>query len=261
MKKIILLLFLSILCIEISAQTMAIVIKESPYINKLKWKGFDEFVDGYNSLNNLNLAGFNRPKVGVRTGIDIYVWYIYFGIYQNSFHMNTKPLELSPIAKRQFMLRNNSTMFNIGYRLSKGFGKLSLGFSPYCAVGFQSTNLDVYMTYYDKYKSYGTKSIDGTYHGTAIAIGYGLNVNATYKFLFASLGFTKLTSSAVSLSLWDWDSQKNGKYDKIGTNYSAYIDDQNNSTFSYTGPFLKPNYKQFCLELSLGLFIGETNKK
>lgn len=246
---------------EVSAQTMAIVVKESPYIDKLKWKGFDEFVDGYNSLNNLNLEGFHRPKVGIRTGVDIYVWYLYFGIYRNSFHMNTKPLDLSPIAKRQFMLRNNSTMFNIGYRLSKGNGDLSMGVSPYCSIGFQSTSLDVYMTYYDKYKSYGTKSIDGTYHGSAIALGYGLNVNASYKFLFASLGFTKLVSAVPSLWLWDWDSQKEGRYDMLGTDYAAYIADQVNYTYSYTGPYVRPNYKQFIWELSLGLFIGETNKK
>ena len=239
------------------AQQAGLSIYAIPTFTNVKYTDFNTFATGYNTVNNSNLA---LPKwgVGFATGMDFYYSFFYFGLNYNSLNLNANPIALSDFSDRHFDLKLKSYIANIGWNIGRG----SFGINPYMICGMNYLDLDAYITYFDKYKSYGNYKIDGTYSGTNMLFGFGFKVNYFYKIFFASLGFSKIYSVFPTASIHDFgakgDITAGGGYTDIGTDWATYT---SGNSWDYTGKFMSSSNKQFMIQLTAGIFLGQINNK
>jgi hypothetical protein len=256
MKKIILSAIIIITaCSGLNAQQAGIALYAAPAFTKVKYNDFNTFADSYNTVNGYNLKGFSKMSTGFSTGADAYYNIFYWGLYYNRLNKSADPVKLDAISERQFDLRLRSWIANIGWNMGRG----PISFSPYIAMGMNYLDLDAYINYYGKYKSYGNYKLDGTYSGTNMLVGFGLKANFFFNIFYASLGITKLYSAFPTASIHDFGSKGDpvtgGGYTDIGTDWATYT---TGNSWDYTGKYVSSSNKQFIIQLSAGIFIGKT---
>lgn len=250
MKKIYLLAFLLFVTYtSLNAQQMGVAIYGAPTLTKIKYNDFNTFADSYNTYNGYNLQGFDKMKVTMTYGADIFVKFMYFGLYYNKFSASSNAVQVSANTERHFDLVSKSYMTNVGWNLGKG----PISISPYMPIGLNRTFLDVYMKYNGADKYYGNYKLDGYYTGLSGRFGFGLKLNFFLKPFFASLGFSKIYTIFGAGEMMDFGT-KSG-YDSIATDWGTY---QSGNSWDYTGNFMSSNHKDFTIQLSLGAFIGST---
>lgn len=256
MKKISIsiLLFFAIFNIA-NAQQMGITLFAAPTVNIVKYNDFNTFAEGYNKVNNSDLS---LPKMGVgfSTGAEFYYDFFYFAFYYNKLNLSTKPIVLSDFSERNIDLGMKSYISNIGFN----FGKGPFSVSPFAICGINDVDLDAYVNYFGDYKTYGNYKLDGVYSGRNMLFGFGLKANFFYKMAFASLGFSKTYSVFPTASIHDFgekgDPVFGGGYTDIGTDWATY---SSGNSWEYTGKYMSSANKQFIIQLTVGLFIGEAN--
>ncbi len=237
-------------CSTLNAQQAGIAIYGAPTLAKIKYADFNTFADSYNSYNGYDLHGFDKMKVNLTYGVDIFVKFMYFGLYYNKFSASSNAIKVSANTDRHFDLSSKSYMTNIGWNIGKG----PISISPFMPLGLNRTFLDVYMKYFGQDKYYGSYKLDGNYTGLSGKFGFGLKVNFFLKPFFASLGFSKVYTIFGASEMDDFGT-KNG-YSSIATDWSTY---QSVNSWDYTGKFMSSNHRDFNLFLNLGLFIGKTD--
>jgi len=242
-------------CTMLNAQQAGVAIFAAPAFTKVKYNDFNTFAESYNTVNGYSLKGFSKMSIGFLTGADLFIGPGYFGLYYNKLNESADPVALNDISERQFDLKLRSWWANIGANIGRG----PISLSPYVVCGMNYLDLDAYINYYDKYKSYGNYKLDGTYSGTNMLFGFGLKANVFYKIFFASVGFSKLYSVFPTASIHDFGSKGDpvygGGYTDIATDWATFT---SGNSWDYTGKYMSSSNKQFIIQLSAGIFIGRT---
>ena len=255
MKRIILSTIIAItICSTLQAQRIGLALFAAPSFTKVKYNDFNTFAESYNAVNGFDLQGFTKMKANFSYGGDIYVGPIYWGLYYNRFKELTTPVKIDAYCERQFNLRLHSIIANIGGNIGEG----PFIISPYVACGWTSLFLDAYMNYFDgDRRYYGNYKLDGTYRGNHMSIGFGLKTTYLLKPFYVSLGFTKLYSAWVGPFIHDFGEKGNpvlgGGYTELGTDWATFT---SNGSYNYKGEYMTSSVKQFTIQLSAGIFLG-----
>ncbi|MDD3876168.1 MAG: hypothetical protein PHT69_06075 [Bacteroidales bacterium] len=250
MKKIcILSLLLFIVAFSAKAQPIGLSFYGGPSYSFIKYKDFNTFAESYNGLNSSNLK-LPGSGLGYMYGGDLLYEMFHFGFYFNKLTVSTDPVKLTDFSARQFDLRLNNYISNIGFT----FGESPLSFSTFVVCGINSLDLDAYINYFGKYKSYGNYLLDGTFSGMNMLIGLGFKVNFTYAPLYASIGFSQAYSVLPTASISDLSKPNDNGYTEIGLDWSSFT---SGNSWDYQGAYMSSSNRQSIIQFSLGLFLGE----
>lgn len=259
MKKLILMVILLIAGKQVWSQDIGFTLNGGPMFVWTKYKTFNTFVDSYNEVNGAELKGFNNPKSAFYKGGDLYFnglgsgnFGMFIGMGYSNITMSTDPIVINAVTKRHFDLRLRDYLFNAGWII----GAHGSGICPYITIGLNDMDIDAYMMYFDKYKSYGTYGLDGTYSSFNMLFGFGIKANIAISPAYLSIGVSKLYTVMPNPWMWDWESidkTDHGGWDMIGTDWASYT---SNPTYDYTGEYVTPAHKQLLVQLSLGFYLG-----
>ncbi len=240
---------------NIKAQQVGVSLYTGPTINIVKYNDFNTFAKSYNDLNGYDLK-LSKVGIGLSTGGDILYNGFYYGFYYNKLNISSNSVRINDFSNRKFDIGLTSYNSNIGFN----FGEGPFSISPYVVIGINDVDLDAYVEYFRKYKTYGNYKLDGTYSGRNILVGFGAKVNLFYKIFFASLSLTKTYSIMPTAAIHDFgakgDPVLGGGYTEIATDWAAF---NSVNSWDYTGKYMSSSNKQFIIQLSLGLFLGNTN--
>lgn len=256
MNKIFILVILSsIIGYNAVAQQMGVSLFAGPTVNIVKYNDFNTFAESYNDVNGYDLK-LSKVGTGFSTGGDLFYDFFYFGFYYNKLNISSNSVRINDFSNRKFDIGLTSYNSNIGFN----FGNGPISISPYVVLGINDVDLDAYVEYFRKYKTYGNYKLDGTYSGRNILVGFGAKVNLFYKIFFASLSLTKTYSVMPTAAIHDFgkkgDPVLGGGYTEIATDWDTFT---SVNSWDYSGKYISSSNKQFIIQLSLGIFIGDSN--